>query len=92
MSEAAIVDQQAQISSSSNHLLDRVPADERAKIDDRLEPVVLDVGQVLYEPGDPLTHVYFLTSGMISLVAVMKSPICTGISFFAIRLSSTLTA
>lgn len=72
MSEDAIVDQQAQISSSSNHLLDRVPADERAKIDDRLEPVVLDVGQVLYEPGDPLTHVYFLTSGMISLVAVMK--------------------
>lgn len=37
-----------------------------------MRPVILKAGQVLYEPGDPLTHVYFLTSGMISLVAVMK--------------------
>ncbi len=57
--------------SSSNHLLDCVPPDERARMDDRLEPVQLEVGQVLYEPGDPLTHVYLPLSGMISLVAVM---------------------
>ena len=28
--------------SSSNHLLDRVPPDERARMDDRLEPVLLE--------------------------------------------------
>ena len=72
MIEAASVEAQMEVSSSSNHLLDRIPADEREKLDMRLEPITLDAGQVLYEPGDPLTHVYFPTSGMISLVAVMK--------------------
>lgn len=72
MAVSAIVNGQARISSSSNHLLDRIPAAEREKIDARLEPVTLVAGQVLYEPGDPMTHVYFPTSGMISLVAVMK--------------------
>ncbi|WP_312251129.1 cyclic nucleotide-binding domain-containing protein [Sphingobium yanoikuyae] len=72
MSDAGTVEQQATKTSSSNHLLDRIPADERARMDDRLEPVTLDAGQVLYEPGDLLTHVYFLTSGMISLVSVMR--------------------
>lgn len=72
MAVSAVVREQARTSSSSNHLLDRVPADEREKMDARLEPVTLDLGQVLYEPGEPMTHVYFLTSGMVSLVAVMK--------------------
>lgn len=72
MNDAQTVEQQAAKTSSSNHLLDRIPADERAKINGRLEPVILNAGQILYEPGDRLTHVYFLTSGMISLVAVMK--------------------
>lgn len=58
--------------SSSNHLLDRVPPDERARMDDRLEPVLLEAGQVLYEPGQPLTHVFLPLTGMISLVAVMS--------------------
>jgi len=68
----AIVDDQAACSSSSNHLLDRIPADERVKIDEHLEPVTLNQGEVLYEPGQLMTHVYFPTSGMISLVAVME--------------------
>lgn len=59
-------------SSGSNHLLDRMTAAERARADGRLEPVLLERGQVLYEPGDAMTHVYFLTSGMVSLVVVMK--------------------
>lgn len=72
MTASAIVDEQARTSSSSNHLLDRIPAREREKIDARLEPVNLDAGHVLYEPGDPMTHVYFPTSGMIAMIAVMK--------------------
>ena len=58
--------------SSSNHLLDRVPPDERARMDSCLEPVLLVAGQVLYEPGQPLTHVFLPLTGMISLVAVMS--------------------
>lgn len=57
---------------SSNHLLDRVPPDERQRMMEKLEPVTLESGQVLYEPGDKLTHVYLLLSGMISLVSVME--------------------
>ena len=57
--------------SSSNHLLDRVPPDERARMNDRLEPVMFETGHVLYQPGDALTHVYLPLAGMISLVAVM---------------------
>lgn len=56
---------------SSNHLLDRVPPNERKRLMEKLEPVKLEPGQVLYEPGDKLTHVYLPLSGMISLVSVM---------------------
>ena len=57
---------------SGNNLLLRVPPEERAAVLDlHLEPVTLERGQVLYEPGDPLTHVYLPVTGMISLVAVM---------------------
>ena len=58
-------------SGSGNHLLARVPAAEFEALQRYLTPVTLDYGQVLYEPGDRLEHVYLLTSGMISLVAVM---------------------
>ncbi|WP_375429398.1 Crp/Fnr family transcriptional regulator, partial [uncultured Sphingomonas sp.] len=57
---------------SSNHLLDRVPPDECKLLMEKLEPVKLESGHVLYEPGDNLTHVYLPLSGMISLVSVMK--------------------
>jgi CRP-like cAMP-binding protein len=33
---------------------------------------LLEAGQVLYEPGQPLTHVFLPLTGMISLVAVMS--------------------
>ncbi len=58
-------------SGSSNHLLARVPAAEFDALQRYLTPVALNHGQVLYEPGDRLEHVYLLTSGMISLVTVM---------------------
>ena len=56
---------------STNGLLERVPAHEQATLMPFCEVVELRVAEILYEPGDPLTHVYFPLSGMISLVAVM---------------------
>src|SRR5690349_21408604 len=35
-----------------------------------LEPVSIDYREVLYHPGEPLSHVYFPVSGMVSIVAV----------------------
>ena len=54
---------------SANHLFARVAPAERAALFARLEPVELAAGTTLYRPGDPLTHVYFPSSGMISLIA-----------------------
>lgn len=54
---------------STNHLLARVAPADRAALGERLEPVTLDAGTTLYRPGEPLTHVYFPASGMISLIA-----------------------
>jgi CRP-like cAMP-binding protein len=56
---------------TGNYLLARVPEHERDAMLAMLEPVVLERGQVLYEPGDPQTYVYLPTSGMVTLVAVM---------------------
>lgn len=54
---------------SANHLFARVAASDRPRLFKRLEPVTLGAGTTLYVPGEPLTHVYFPSSGMISLIA-----------------------
>ena len=53
---------------SANHLLARVAPDHRSALLERLEPITLAAGTTLYKPGEPLTHVYFPSSGMISLI------------------------
>lgn len=55
-----------------NHLLARVLPAHRKKMDKWLSPLPLELGQAIYEPGDPMTHVILPESGMISLVAVMR--------------------
>ncbi len=55
-----------------NGLLDRVPPHEQTALKPYFETVALRAGEILYQPGDPLTHVYFPLSGMVSLIAVMK--------------------
>ncbi|WP_419815581.1 Crp/Fnr family transcriptional regulator [Glacieibacterium sp.] len=57
---------------SRNLLLARIAPKDQAALGKLLTPVTLEMGQVLYEPGQPLEHVYLPTSGMISLVVVMK--------------------
>lgn len=57
---------------TGNGLLDRVARDDQVKLLQYCELVELPAGTVLYEPGAPLTHVYFLQSGMVSLIAVMQ--------------------
>jgi CRP-like cAMP-binding protein len=55
-----------------NHLLAMLPADEFAHIKKYLEPVSLSLGKVLYESGDRMTHVYFPTTAIISLLYIME--------------------
>lgn len=54
-----------------NHLLDALPAAEYDRIAENLELIPLKLGQVLYEPGSKLKHVYFPTTSILSLLYVM---------------------
>jgi len=56
-----------------NQLLAALPADEWARWRTELEPVDLQLGDVLYESGSTMTHVYFPTTAIVSLLYVMEN-------------------
>jgi CRP-like cAMP-binding protein len=56
-----------------NHLLDALLKSEYDRLFPNLEPVNLTLGQVLYESGQKLEHVYFPTNSIISLLYVMEN-------------------
>ncbi len=55
-----------------NTLLAALPEDEWARWAPQLEWVPLRLGQVLYESGRPLSHVYFPTNAIVSLLYVLE--------------------
>jgi CRP-like cAMP-binding protein len=55
-----------------NHLLDALPQPEAERLFPFLEPVTLPLGEVLYESGDMLRHVYFPTDSIVSLLYMFK--------------------
>ncbi len=55
-----------------NHLLAALPPSEFERIVPHLELVTLTLGEVLYESGGQLKHVYFPTNSIVSLLYVMK--------------------
>jgi CRP-like cAMP-binding protein len=58
---------------SHNHLLAALPVDDLKRLTPHLEQVALDLGEVLYEPGDTLRHVYFPTDAIVSLLHVTEN-------------------
>ena len=56
----------------NNHLLSALPAAEWERWLPQLEAVELPLGQVLYESGRTLSHVYFPTTAIVSLLNVME--------------------
>ncbi len=55
-----------------NHLLAALSPSERERIYPHLELIAMPLGQVLYESGDVLHHVYFPTDCIVSLLYVMS--------------------
>jgi len=55
-----------------NHLLAALPAYEWARWLPALEPVHMPLGEVLYESGMAMTHVYFPTPSIVSLLYVLE--------------------
>jgi CRP-like cAMP-binding protein len=58
---------------TENRLLRALPARDYRRLAPDLEPVTFSVKQVLYEPNATITHAYFPTSGMASLVHAMDN-------------------
>ena len=57
----------------ANHLLAALPVEEWARWLPQLEHVAMPLGDVLYEAGGTLSHVYFPTTAIVSLLYVMES-------------------
>ncbi len=55
-----------------NHLLAALPEADWLRWKPMLEPVDMPLGQVLYESGMALTHVYFPTTAIVSLLYVLE--------------------
>ena len=56
-----------------NHLLAALPLDAQERLFPSLELMPLPLGRVLYESGDTLSHVYFPTDCIVSLLYVMEN-------------------
>ena len=56
-----------------NYLLAALTTDERQRLLPALESVELALGQVLYESGTTMTHMYFPTTAIVSLLYVMEN-------------------
>src|SRR6202020_3536391 len=56
-----------------NQLLAALPQEQWQRWLPHLEHVNMPLAQVLYEPGDTLSHVYFPTTAIVSLLYVMKN-------------------
>ena len=56
-----------------NKLLAAWPCEELARLQLRFEAVDMPLGQALHESGDRLSHVYFPTTSIVSLLYVMEN-------------------
>jgi CRP-like cAMP-binding protein len=57
----------------TNHLLAALPPDEWERWQPQLEAVMMPLGEVLYESGGVLSHVYFPTDAIVSLLYVLEN-------------------
>ena len=54
---------------AANQLLAALPGDEYQRLAPELEQTELAFAATIYEPGDPLRHVFFPVSGIVSILA-----------------------
>ena len=56
-----------------NHLLATLPKEEFVRLKPDLELISLPLGKVIYESGDKMTHIYFPTTAIISMLYIMEN-------------------
>jgi CRP-like cAMP-binding protein len=69
-----------QASPRQNHLLAALPQAEWQRWLPQLEHVSMPLGLVIYESGSTLSHVYFPTTSIVSLLYVMENGACAEIA------------
>ena len=57
---------------NQNHLLATLNDDSKSRIYPNLELITMSLGMVIYESGDKLSHVYFPTDCIVSLIYEME--------------------
>lgn len=55
-----------------NRLLSALPRELQVLLLPKMEKISLPIRDILHEPGQPIAHVYFPLSGVVSLVVVLK--------------------
>jgi len=70
---ALIMEGSAAAKPADNHILDALPHEARKGVFPHLELVNLGLGDVLYESGDILRHIYFPVDSIVSLLYVLQS-------------------
>ncbi|MBK7333859.1 MAG: Crp/Fnr family transcriptional regulator [Betaproteobacteria bacterium] len=56
---------------AANRVLASIPPKSYKRLQAQLEPVTVEFGQILYEPGEPIGHVYFPINCLISLLTAV---------------------
>ena len=56
----------------ANQILNKLPPEEYERLSPYLEHITLSLGDVLYYPQDPITHVYFPNRGTLSVISTFK--------------------
>lgn len=56
-----------------NHILAALSGEVRQRVLPHLEEVIMPLGKVLYEAGDPVRHVYFPTDCIVSLLTTTEN-------------------
>src|SRR4028119_50790 len=56
----------------ANRILGQLPPEEYQRLSPYLEPFTLSVGDVLYYPQEPFSHVYFLNRGTVSIISTFE--------------------
>lgn len=58
---------------SSNHILDALPGEVWSRWQQELEKVTLNLGDVLYQPGERMNYGYFPVSAVISILSELEN-------------------
>jgi CRP-like cAMP-binding protein len=58
---------------TGNRILDALTPEEHERLHAYLEPVTMTIGEILYHPDEPITHVYFPKRGTVSIVSTFEN-------------------